>query len=415
MAVSIETLSAKLQSSSYQDVILNISNHYICSGLVIEQARNLGLSEFDNWHAPWIAQILLRHRNRCWYNQIPFNSMPTNLYPLCKYKKDLLKFEWQSLQRLGPDNQMAQVVNELTSAHFYNSLVQHELACSLETKSLASSREVGIKISVDKNAFRTFAFPIKKENLLIEAFKRAPILKTDNFDKLFLSVLSHDIVDHLLYYDIGNESGLFEAYKDFLSTMGSPHQRNIFSRESEIFSGIVLGWRSFNANLKPKIRCNVTLEGILDLLNSNKSENSRRAIKVIQSKSTEPMYRSMLGFVFTRQYSQQLTTFHNYGIPLLGDCLELFSLANSDYCSLAVETLFMLENFRPLIEEILFKSLVILEYILTLALSNSYIEVTLIPRNDSLNKSMFEEARLVLGDEKLGRIKASIFNQSISF
>lgn len=77
---------------------------------------------------------------------------------------------------------------------------------------------------------------------------RGRIATVSGFEDSRLLYLFHDVLDHAWLFDFMREQGLTEKYEDVVSGIGSPFEGFLFSRQSEIFSGIGFASRRYLSN-----------------------------------------------------------------------------------------------------------------------------------------------------------------------
>lgn len=99
-----------------------------------------------------------------------------------------------------------------------------------------------------------------------------------------VSLLIHDLIDHLWTLDLLDRSALLDEYSTLLSSIGNPHLRDIRSREGEIFASIAHGVRMFNV-MEPGFEPIVSAVRLRRLLETRVHQGSplrhRRALELV--------------------------------------------------------------------------------------------------------------------------------------
>lgn len=135
--------------------------------------------------------------------------------------------------------------HENRSAYVNNDRYQFNARQS--NRSLDSILSAGIEISVDQNGVGVLKKAIEENesdpSATIDQVKNWPILTINGFNGSKLSLAIHDVFDHGWTYAAVARLGLFDKYRSMFTSIGSPHQTDIFKREGEILASISFGMR----------------------------------------------------------------------------------------------------------------------------------------------------------------------------
>lgn len=112
-------------------------------------------------------------------------------------------------------------------------------------RSLSSLRESSIEVVLED---RAQLVPKAESDIrpISELNKNERIFTISGFRNSKLSLIVHDLVDHLWFFDTLDFGKMFDKYDILFAGLGNPEKHDIFKREGELVASIAYGVRLFN-------------------------------------------------------------------------------------------------------------------------------------------------------------------------
>ena len=127
----------------------------------------------------------------------------------------------------------------------------HEFACD-GTGSLDDLRHTGLTVQLEANSVHRLASANRRAAgtpvPLSEILEGDRIVRVSGKCGSKVSLIVHDLIDHLWTWDLLDRVGLTVDYAQLLSSIGDPHRRDLRSREGEVVASVAFGIRLYNTS-----------------------------------------------------------------------------------------------------------------------------------------------------------------------
>jgi hypothetical protein len=230
-------------------------------------------------------------------------------------------------------------------------------------------QEQGLNISFN-DAGRTLLEHYLKEKSpklpFSEYYKREKVLKINGFSAARLSVLHHDVFDHVYFFDLMERSGTYHQFEKLFVSLGNPQERMIFCREGEFMAGVPLAWRNYcqtapDAPLFAGMKKSSSQESYLEI---------RPWITGVLGNAGHSLPENLLHYVLLHQLAEQEDQLRKWGAPVVDGAL--LSLADPTYLELLRHLVELTATHEQASLEAVRKMNVVSEYVLTRRMSEQF-------------------------------------------
>lgn len=147
---------------------------------------------------------------------------------------------------------------------------------------------------------------------LAATLMREQIINLNGFDAR-VNYAYHDVLDHMWLFDFVRKHGLADRYADFFDPTGYPFSGFLFSKQSELISGIGFNARLYTSQAEHRANSSLSTEAMVKHLQGEDNANDERVQAVIESLQADPELSDFAGFVIKGAISNILGQRRKYG------------------------------------------------------------------------------------------------------
>lgn len=147
---------------------------------------------------------------------------------------------------------------------------------------------------------------------LTATLMREKIIKLNGFDSR-VNYAYHDVLDHMWFFDFARKHGLADKYADFLDPTGYPFGGFLFSKQSELLSGIGFNARLYTSQAQHRDNSSIDTAVMVGHLRTDNDESDARVQAVADKLETDAEFSDFTGFVIKGALSNILSQRRRYG------------------------------------------------------------------------------------------------------
>jgi hypothetical protein len=175
-------------------------------------------------------------------------------------------------------------------------------------RSLAALRDNPIEVELETDA-QLISKAESDIRPISELNKNERIFTINGFRNSKLSLIVHDLVDHLWFFDTLEFCKMFDKYDILFKGLGNPEKCDIFKREGELVASIAYGIRLFNTieqGFRPKYLFDNILSRTVDHFKNYYSHKHKvsDALRIILQTDPQSRTAQSLSFVFSNLISE---------------------------------------------------------------------------------------------------------------
>lgn len=191
-----------------------------------------------------------------------------------------------------------------------NDRQQFRASGSAKHRSIERLRRVGVTFSLPPEHFGSLftdhVLASSSTRPILEHVKNERVFSVSGFEGSKVSVVVHDVIDHMWTFDFLERQGLFEKYSRLFEAIGNPEKSDIFRREGEIVAAISYAVRAF-ASIAPGFQSIFNIKAVLKQVREwrgNLNETHTDALRIINNIDSDSLEWRSLGFCFSNYLTE---------------------------------------------------------------------------------------------------------------
>lgn len=172
--------------------------------------------------------------------------------------------------------------------------------------------ENGVGYEFDASQLDRVRSLVDPDQPLTATLMREKIIKLNGFDSR-VNYAYHDVLDHMWFFDFARKHGLADKYADFFDPTGYPFDGFLFSKQSELMSGIGFNARLYTTQSEQRANSSIDTAVIADHLRSGVGESDARTHAAADRLEADPALADFTGFVIKGALSNILGQRRRYG------------------------------------------------------------------------------------------------------
>lgn len=177
-------------------------------------------------------------------------------------------------------------------------------------RSVTQLRSEGVSFCVDSDKADEVAAKcpesIRDAQSVVELTKNDRVFEVSGFKDAKVSLVIHDIIDHMWTFDLCDRLGLFEKYSTMFSEIGDPASSDIYKREGEAVAAVSYAVRAFDA-MSPGFQSIVGIKSILRKVRDwrgDLNDTHTEALRIVNNIDSDSLEWRSLGFAFSNYLAE---------------------------------------------------------------------------------------------------------------